>query len=68
MQRAWGSGGEAALGRAVEPIHDRFTVFCQGGQMRLPSKYPPLVTFLEYSPRSNSLNLIIWMFTKTFRD
>ena len=25
----------------------RFTVFCQSGQIRLPPKYPPLVTFLE---------------------
>jgi hypothetical protein len=26
---------------------DCFTIFCQSGQIRLPPKYPPLLTFLE---------------------
>lgn len=36
-----------ALLEALRRYGDRFTVFCQSGQMRLPKKYPPLVTFLE---------------------
>ncbi len=36
-----------ALLEALRRYGDRFTVFCQSGQMRLPPKYPPLVTFLE---------------------
>jgi len=32
---------------ALRRYRDKFTVFCQAGQIRLPSKYPPLVTFLE---------------------
>lgn len=36
-----------ALLEALRRYGDRFTIFCQSGQMRLPSKYPPLVTFLE---------------------
>jgi len=36
-----------ALLEALRRYGDRFTVFCQSGQIRLPSKYPPLVTFLE---------------------
>jgi hypothetical protein len=36
-----------ALLEALRRYGDRFTVFCQAGQIRLPSKYPPLVTFLE---------------------
>jgi hypothetical protein len=36
-----------ALLEALRRYGDRFTVFCQSGQMRLPAKYPPLVTFLE---------------------
>jgi hypothetical protein len=35
-----------ALLEALRRYGDRFTIFCQGGQMRLP-KYQPLVTFLE---------------------
>ena len=36
-----------ALLEALRRYGDRFTIFCQSGQTRLPSKYPPLVTFLE---------------------
>jgi hypothetical protein len=36
-----------ALLEALRRYGDRFTIFCQSGQMKLPSKYPPLVTFLE---------------------
>jgi hypothetical protein len=36
-----------ALLEALRRYGDRFTVFCQTGQTRLPTKYPPLVTFLE---------------------
>lgn len=36
-----------ALLEALRRYGDRFTVFCQAGQIRLPAKYPPLVTFLE---------------------
>lgn len=32
---------------ALRRYGDKFTIFCQAGQIRLPSKYPPLVTFLE---------------------
>jgi hypothetical protein len=38
-----------ALLEALRQYGDRFTVFCQAGQMRLPGEYPPLVTFLEPS-------------------
>ena len=34
---------------ALRRYGDKFTIFCQAGQIRLPSKYPPLVTFLEPS-------------------
>ncbi|MGA3314836.1 MAG: phospholipase D family protein [Candidatus Korobacteraceae bacterium] len=36
-----------ALLEALRRYGDRFTIFCQSGQIRVPSKYPPLVTFLE---------------------
>ena len=36
-----------ALLEALRRYGDRFTVFCQSGQTRLPSNYLPLVTFLE---------------------
>jgi hypothetical protein len=36
-----------ALLEALRRYGDRFTIFCQSGQIRLPSKYPPLVPFLE---------------------
>lgn len=36
-----------ALLEALRRYGDRFTIFCQSGQMRLPAKYLPLVTFLE---------------------
>lgn len=36
-----------ALLEAVRRYGDRLTIFCQTGQIRLPPKYPPLVTFLE---------------------
>ena len=36
-----------ALLEALRRYEDRFTIFCQSGQIRLPKKYPPLVTFLE---------------------
>ena len=36
-----------ALLEALRRYGDRFTIFCQSGQIRLPGKYPPLVTFLE---------------------
>lgn len=36
-----------ALLEALRRYGDRFTIFCQAGQTRLPKKYPPLITFLE---------------------
>jgi hypothetical protein len=36
-----------ALLEALRRYGDRFTIFCQSGQIRLPPKYSPLVTFLE---------------------
>lgn len=36
-----------ALLEALRRYGDRLTIFCQSGQIRLPSKYPPLVTLLE---------------------
>jgi hypothetical protein len=36
-----------ALLEALRRYGDRFTIFCQSGQIHLPAKYPPLVTFLE---------------------
>jgi hypothetical protein len=36
-----------ALLEALRRYGERFTVFCQSGQIRLPNKYPPLVAFLE---------------------
>lgn len=36
-----------ALLEALRRYGDRFTIFCQSGQTRLPPKYLPLVTFLE---------------------
>src|SRR5882724_2903663 len=36
-----------ALLEALRLYGNRFTIFCQSGQIRLPPKYPPLVTFLE---------------------
>jgi hypothetical protein len=36
-----------ALLEALRRYGDRFTVFCQSGQIRLPQNYQPLVTFLE---------------------
>jgi hypothetical protein len=36
-----------ALLEALRRYGDRFTIFCQSGQIRLPKNYPPLVTFLE---------------------
>ena len=36
-----------ALLEALRRYGDRFTVFCQSGQIRLPKNYQPLVTFLE---------------------
>ena len=36
-----------ALLEALRRYGDRFTIFCQSDQIRLPDKYPPLVTFLE---------------------
>ena len=36
-----------ALLEALRRYGDRFTIFCQSGQIKLPAKYPPLVTFLE---------------------
>lgn len=38
-----------ALLEALRRYRDRFTVFCQSGQISLPAKYPPLITFLEPS-------------------
>jgi len=38
-----------ALLEALRRYRDRFTVFCQSGQIRLPGTYPLLVTFLEPS-------------------
>lgn len=38
-----------ALLEALRRYGGRFTVFCQAGQISLPAKYPPLVTFLEES-------------------
>jgi hypothetical protein len=47
-----------ALLEALRRYGDRFTIFCQAGQIRLPGKYPPLLTFLEpcvyeVQPRDN---------------
>ena len=36
-----------ALLEALRRYGDRFTIFCQSGQTKLPPKYPPLLTFLE---------------------
>jgi hypothetical protein len=36
-----------ALLEALRRYGDRFTIFCQSGQIQLPRKYQPLVTFLE---------------------
>lgn len=36
-----------ALLEALRRYGSRFTIFSQAGQIRLPPKYPPLVTFLE---------------------
>ncbi len=36
-----------ALLEALRLNGDRFSVFCQAGNIRLPAKYSPLVTFLE---------------------
>lgn len=36
-----------ALLEALRRYGGRFSIFCQSGQIRLPPKYPPLVTFLE---------------------
>ncbi|MCW1883093.1 phospholipase D family protein [Luteolibacter flavescens] len=36
-----------ALLEALRLNGDRFSVFCQAGNIRLPTKYSPLVTFLE---------------------
>lgn len=36
-----------ALLEALRRYGDRFTIFCQSGQIRLPAKYLPLVTYLE---------------------
>src|SRR5438445_7561865 len=36
-----------ALLEALRRYGDRFTIFCQIGQMRLTSKYLPLVTILD---------------------
>jgi hypothetical protein len=36
-----------ALLEALRRYGNRFTIFSQSGQIRLPRKYPPLVTFLE---------------------
>lgn len=36
-----------ALLEALRRYGSQFTIFGQSGQIRLPSKYPPLVTFLE---------------------
>lgn len=38
-----------ALLEALRRYGDRFTVFCQSGQIRLPRNYQPLLTFLEAS-------------------
>ncbi|SFV29427.1 phospholipase D family protein [Hyphomicrobium facile] len=38
-----------ALLEALRRYGDKYAVFCQSGQIRLPAKYPPLVTFLEQS-------------------
>lgn len=41
-------GDPLALLEALRRYGDRFTIFCQAGQIRLPpKKYDPLVTFLE---------------------
>jgi hypothetical protein len=34
---------------ALRRYGDKYAVFCQSGQIKLPAKYPPLVTFLEQS-------------------
>jgi hypothetical protein len=36
-----------ALLEALRRYGDQLTIFCQSGQIRLPPKYPPLITFLE---------------------
>ena len=36
-----------ALLEALRRYGDSFTIFCQSGQIRLPQKYPQLITFLE---------------------
>jgi len=36
-----------AMLEALRRYGEKLNVFCQAGQIRLPSKYPPLVTFLE---------------------
>jgi len=36
-----------AILEALRRYGDRFSIFCQAGHIRLPAKYPPLVTFLE---------------------
>jgi hypothetical protein len=36
-----------ALLEALRRYGDRFTIFCQSGQIRLPKNYQPLLTFLE---------------------
>lgn len=41
------SADPLALLEALRRYRDRFTIFCQSGQIRLPPKYPPLLTFLE---------------------
>lgn len=38
-----------ALLEALRRYGDKYAVFCQSGQIRMPAKYPPLVTFLEHS-------------------
>jgi hypothetical protein len=43
------TGDPLALLEALRRHGERFTLFCQAGQIRLPGKYPPLVAFLESS-------------------
>src|ERR1700691_1989093 len=43
------SADPLALLEALRRYGERFTIFCQSGQIRLPDDYPPLVTFLEPS-------------------
>jgi hypothetical protein len=38
-----------ALLEALRRYRDRFTIFCQSGQIRLPPKYPPLLTLMSQS-------------------